>query len=209
MREAAVLDRNIERVLSNLRKHHFNAEYFADIEHVKSAIAELLGMNRSFAFGGSMTLEQTGLKQFIIDTGTEYIERLQGSEEEKIESERRALHTDIYFAGINAISADGQIVNIDKRGNRVGAITFGPRNVVLVSSVNKICPDLESAVSRAKNTAAVKNCHRFNLNTPCIKTGHCIDCESEHNICYTTVITKRSYPHGRISVFLIDGDYGF
>ncbi len=189
--------------------HHFDADFFSSIDDLKERIALLLREYNSFAFGGSTTLEQTGLKAFIIENGNNYIERLQSDEEHKLASERAALNSDIYFAGINAISQDGQLINIDKRGNRVGAITFGPRKVVLISSVKKITADIDSAINRAKNTAAVKNCERFKLHTPCIKLGHCMDCESSENICYTTVITKRSYPHNRISVFLIDGDYGF
>lgn len=209
MRKIAVLDRDLNTLLENLRRHHFDADYFSSIETLKKRLSALLTEYQSFAFGGSTTLEQTGLKAFIIENGNNYIERLQSSEEEKLASERAALNSDIYFAGINAISGDGQLVNIDKRGNRVGAITFGPKKVVLISSIKKITENLDSAIERAKNTAAVKNCERFKLQTPCIKLGHCMDCESSENICFTTVITKRSYPHNRISVFLIDGDYGF
>lgn len=199
-----------EKTIRNLERHHFKASYFASIDELKEHTLPLLKEFPKVAFGGSTTLVQTGLKDFIEKNAVEVIERVTGgTDEEKIESERRALLSDLYLCSSNAISSTGLLVNIDKRGNRTGAIVFGPRRVLVISSVKKITDTDESAIERAKNTAAVKNCDRFDLDTPCRKVRKCVDCESERNICYVTVLTKRSYPHGRIEVCLIDGDYGF
>ncbi|MGE3063666.1 MAG: lactate utilization protein [bacterium] len=204
------MDRIVEKTLKNLEKHHFDAHLFASAEDAKKDILNLLEEYDSFSFGGSMTLAESGLKDFIIANGKRHIERrTAGTEDEKIESERQSLLSDIYFCSANAISAEGALINIDKRGNRIGAMVFGPRKVVIVAGVNKLADTTEDAIIRAKNVASVRNCMRFNLDTPCVKVQRCVDCENENNICYTTVIMKRSFPHKRISVFLIEKDYGF
>ncbi|MDD3804061.1 MAG: lactate utilization protein, partial [bacterium] len=129
----------IEKTLRNLEKHFFDARYFDSIDNLKTEILSLLKEYRSFSFGGSMTLTETGLRDFIIENGKIHIERnTSGSEEEKLESERKCLLSDIYFCSANAISADGEIVNIDKRGNRVGALVFGPKKVVVIAGTNKV-----------------------------------------------------------------------
>ena len=200
----------IEKTVRNLEKHFFDVKVFDSIEPVKNEIKKLLEIYESFSFGGSMTLTETGLKDFILENGKVHIERkTAGSEEEKIESERKCLLSDIYFCSANAISSEGALVNIDKRGNRVGAMIFGPKKVVIIAGANKITDTTENGILRAKNIASVRNCMRFSLNTPCVKVQKCVDCEHEQNICYTTSIIKRSFPHKRISVFLIDKTYGF
>lgn len=200
----------IEKTLRNLEKHHFDAKVFDSAESMKKEIKTLLEEYHGFAFGGSTTLVETKLREFIIENGKFHIERMtSGTEDEKIESERKALLSDIYFCSANAISSDGSLVNIDKRGNRVGAMIFGPRKVVVIAGRNKITANAAEAIERAKNIAAVKNCMRFNLDTPCVKLQKCAECEHERNICYTTAIIKRSFPYKRISVFIIDNDYGF
>ena len=206
----SLLDRIIENTVKNLKKHFFEVKVFNDTESIKKEIKLLLNKYESFAFGGSMTLEETGIKDFIIANGKKYIERNNSaSEEENIESERRALLSDIYFCSANAISSDGALINIDKRGNRVGAMIFGPRKVIIIAGTNKIVETTDLALKRAKNIASVKNCIRFNLDTPCVKMQRCVDCEDEKSICYTTTIIKRSFPQKRISIFLIDKTYGF
>ncbi|MFO8062539.1 MAG: lactate utilization protein [bacterium] len=203
------MDRVVEQTVKNLNAHHFDAVYFDTADALKERILKELKEHDSFAFGGSTTITDLGLKDFIISKGSTYIERKSDDPEAKLASERKALTADIYFAGINGLSSDGQIVNIDMRGNRVGAITFGPGRVILITGTNKITGNLAGAIERAKNTAAVLNCRRFELSTPCTEAGECIDCEHPDNICYTTVISKRSFPHKRIAVFILKGDYGF
>lgn len=204
------MDRIVVKTIKNLEKHHFEVFYFEDLEKLKEKVKDFLNFYETFSFGGSTTLVQTGIKDFIIKNGKKYIERITGDDEDKkLESERMALLSDIYFMSTNAISSTGALINIDKRGNRVGALVFGPKKVVIIASTNKITKDIDSAIERAKNIAAVYNCKRFNLTTPCVKLQRCVECEDDNNICYTTVITKRSFPHKRISVLLFEGNYGF
>lgn len=203
------MDRIIDLTLKNLKRHHFNALHFKNPGQCADYVRERIANIRSTAAGGSKTLDETGIRRIIENESVHFIARDGASEESKLKTEREALNADMYFAGINALSRTGVIVNIDKRGNRVGAVTFGPKEVILVSGTNKICQSVASAVDRAKNIAAVNNCRRFGLDTPCIEAGECIDCEHEDNICYTTVIMRMCYPHDRITVCLIDGEYGF
>lgn len=199
----------IHTTINNLKKHHFNVMFFNNVSECREYIKKRLSSAHSVAAGGSMTLTDTGIREIIENEAKHFIIRDGSGEEGKLRTEREALTADLYFAGINAIAGTGEIINIDKRGNRVGAITFGPREVILVSGTNKICQSHDDAMNRARNIAAVKNCERFDLNTPCRSAGKCVQCEHENNICYTTVIMRMCYPHKRITVCLIDGDYGY
>lgn len=167
----------------------------------------------SVSWGGSATAEQTGIipalreqsKIPVIVTSGEGL-----SAEEKIENRRRALLCDLFVTGTNAITADGRLVNLDGIGNRVAAMAFGPRSVVVVAGRNKITRTVEEALDRVKNHAALMNVKRFpHLATPCLKTGRCHDCNSPDRICNIWTVTERSRPEGRIKVILTDEDLGF
>lgn len=131
------------------------------------------------------------------------------SRAQKIYQRRQALQADLFLAGTNALTQKGQLVNLDMIGNRVAGITFGPKNVVLFIGINKIVPDLESAMQRIRTWAAPQNILRHEgFNTPCRKTGTCMDCRSPHRICNTWTITEKSWPTGRIKIILIDEELG-
>lgn len=122
---------------------------------------------------------------------------------------RQALLADLFLTGSNALTQKGQLVNLDMIGNRVGGITFGPRNVVLFIGINKIVPDLESAMQRIRTIAAPRNAMRHEgFRTPCHKTGICMDCNSPDRICNVWTITEKSYPSGRIKIILINQELG-
>lgn len=165
---------------------------------------------RTFAFGGSLTLSQTAP-----DLGDELRRRglLWPTEEtglpwpEVRRQRRSALMSDLYFTGTNAITAQGQLVNLDAVGNRVAALTFGPDHVVVVAGRNKIVSDLPSAFQRLRKIAP-KNAARLGLKTPCAASGNCIDCSSPHRICNLWGIIERPEPAGRIEVILVDDDLG-
>ena len=116
---------------------------------------------------------------------------------------------DVFLMSSNAITEDGQLFNIDGTGNRVAALCYGPRNVIVVAGMNKVAPDLDSAVKRARNEAAPPNCIRLGLDTPCTKLGKCADCSSPDCICCQFLITRRSRVKGRIHVILVGQDLGF
>ncbi|WP_457570457.1 lactate utilization protein [Desulfovulcanus sp.] len=164
----------------------------------------------SVSWGGSRTFKQTGLYDElnkldidVIDTYTKGLPK-----EEVMELRRKSLLVDLYVTGTNAITEDGFLVNLDMIGNRVGAITFGPKFVLVLAGRNKIVPDFDAAVSRIKAYAAPANAMRLDKKTPCTKTSSCHDCQSPDRICNVWTITEKSFPKGRIKIVLINEDLG-
>lgn len=169
---------------------------------------------RTVSWGGSATFVQTGLYDVLKsgwNTDMEVIDTYDKSfsPEEGMERRRRALLTDLFIAGSNAITEEGELVNLDMIGNRVGAITFGPKHVLLLVGRNKIVADREEAMLRVKNYAAPVNTMRLEKKTPCAVTSYCQDCKSPDRICNSWVITEKCFPKGRIKLVLINEDLGF
>jgi L-lactate utilization protein LutB len=164
---------------------------------------------KTISWGGSMTLRETGLYQTLSDgTDVQVVDTFEDklSAEEKDQRRRQALHSDLFITGTNAVTESGQLVNLDMIGNRVAALTFGPRWVVV--GRNKIVPDLEDAMFRIKNYAAPANSMRLDKKTPCVKTSYCEECKSPDRICNTWTITEKSFPVSRVKVVLINEDLG-
>jgi len=167
---------------------------------------------KTVSWGGSMTFVGTRLyealkndpRYTVLDT---YDKSL--SPEESIQRRRESLLVDLFITGTNAVTEDGHLVNLDMIGNRVAAITFGPKNVLIFVGRNKIVPDRKTAVTRVKEYAAPVNVMRLDKKTPCSKTGGCEDCSSPDRICNTWTITEKSYPKHRVKVILINDDMGF
>jgi len=167
---------------------------------------------RSVSWGGSMTFTGSGLYEAlknrsdltVLDT---YDKSL--SPEASYERRRQALLVDLFFAGTNAITLDGKLVNLDMIGNRVGGITFGPKNVVILAGRNKIVTDVDEAMFRIKNYVAPVNAMRLDKKTPCAKTSYCQECKSPDRICNTWTIAEKAFPKKRIKVVLINQDLGF
>ena len=167
---------------------------------------------KTVSWGDSQTLHATGVltaiqkdpRFHVIVTFARDVPR-----EEILERRRQALLVDLFLTGSNALTEKGQLVNLDMIGNRIGGITFGPKNVILLVGRNKIVPDVESAMHRIRNYAAPLNAIRHTgFKTPCRKTSACMDCTSPDRICNTWAITEKSYPKGRIKVILINADLG-
>ena len=129
--------------------------------------------------------------------------------DERMELMRKALLCDVYIGGANALSETGELVNIDGNGNRVAAMTFGPKSVIVVASLNKVMPDLDSAMKRARSVAAPVNIQRFGLSTPCSSNGLCADCSSPDRVCNYFQIIARSKPAGKIKLILVGENVGF
>lgn len=166
----------------------------------------------SVSFGGSLTVSDSGLYAALKKSGdVEVVDtwNKNASAKEKDELRRRALQVDLFITGTNAVTEDGMLVNLDMIGNRVGALAFGPRHVLLLVGRNKIVSDLEQAFSRIKEYAAPVNAKRLDKKTPCAKTGRCADCNSPDRICNVWTITEKSFPTGRIKIVLINDDMGF
>ena len=159
-----------------------------------------------------MTLSATGICDYFKENGAyQVIDTFDRtvSREEMIEQRRRALLTDLFLTGTNAVTESGQLVNLDMIGNRVGGITFGPRHVIILLGRNKLTVDLDEAMFRIKNYAAPVNAMRLGMKTPCVKTAICEECKSPQRICNTWSITEKSFPKGRIKIVLINEDLGF
>lgn len=165
----------------------------------------------SISFGGSMTVVETGVYEAVKNlSGVEVIDTYDYSlpPDERIERRRRALLVDLFITGTNALVETGELVNLDGMGNRVAAMTFGPKFVVIICGRNKIVPDLETAIMRIRHYAAPANAIRLSRKTPCTKTGVCDDCSSPDRICNVWSIIEKSSPKGRIKVVLVNEDMG-
>lgn len=165
----------------------------------------------SVSWGGSMTFTESGLYDALKrESGFEVIDVFDknASAEEKWELRRRSLLVDLFITGTNAVTETGELVNLDMTGNRVAALTFGPKYVAVLVGRNKVVPDLESGILRIKDYAAPANAMRLDKKTPCVKTSYCEDCSSPDRICNTWAITEKSYPKGRVKVVLINAALG-
>ncbi|MFW5988982.1 MAG: lactate utilization protein [Desulfosudaceae bacterium] len=167
---------------------------------------------QSVSWGGSLTFTSSGLYEALRDrTDLTVLDTFDKSlpREESLERRRQALLTDLFVTGTNAITAGGKLVNLDMIGNRVAALAYGPKHVLILAGRNKIVPDVEAAVTRIKDYAAPINTRRLDKKTPCAKTAACQDCSSPDRICNTWVITEKSFPPGRLKIILINQDLGF
>ena len=163
------------------------------------------------SWGGSMTFVASGLYDALKDTpDMEVVDTFDKSpsNSEMLERKRASLLVDLFFTGTNAITEDGQLVNLDMMGNRVAALTFGPKHVIVLVGRNKIVPEIEDAMARIKDLAAPANAMRLDKKTPCTKTAYCHECSSPDRICNTWTITEKSFPKQRIKILLINDDMG-
>jgi L-lactate utilization protein LutB len=201
-------------VKKSLENNQFEVYMAADSAAARAIVLEdILPKSgaRSIGWGGSLTVMGTGLFQALRErTGIEIIDTLdkQIPVDEQIERRRRSLLVDLFITGSNAVTENGQLVNLDMTGNRVAGITFGPRHVVVLIGRNKIVPSLDEAMFRVQNIAAPANAMRLDKKTPCVKTSYCEDCKSPERICNTWTITEKSFPKGRVKVVLINQDLG-
>ena len=198
-----------------LTENNFEVFVVENTDEAKSIVLEKIIPEiapKSVSWGGSLTFVATGLYDIlknsndfnILDT---YDKTL--SPEESLERRRQSLLVDLYITGSNAVTETGQLVNLDMFGNRVGALTFGPKHVIIFVGRNKIVPDLDEAMFRIKNYAAPVNTMRLDKKTPCAKTSFCADCKSPDRICNIWTITEKSFPKKRIKIILINKDLGF
>jgi len=212
---AHYLDLRLNGLKKTLEGNNFEAYIAHNGEDAKRIVLEEIVPNtkvKSVSWGGSMTFIASGLYNAlknnpdleIIDTYDKTV-----SKEEIMERRRQGLMVDLYFTGANAITETGLLVNLDMIGNRIGGLTFGPKNVIVLVGYNKIVPDLEEAMLRVKNYVAPVNAARLDMKTPCVKTAFCEECKSPDRICNTWTITEKSFPKGRVKVILIKQSLGF
>ena len=200
-----------ETVTKNLEKRGFEACYVETAKEACEKALTYIGKENVIAWGGCMSAEECGLMDIL--RGGEYpniIDRdTAKNQEERFDLMRKAFLADVYIGGANGISEDGQLVNIDGNGNRVAAMTFGPKSVIVIASLDKVCKTVDDAMARARMIAAPVNCERFPIETPCMKTGSCADCLSPQSICNYFQIIRRCNPKGKIKVILTGEKLGF
>ena len=197
-------------LVDNLRKRHFDAYYCADKEEALSLALKLIPEGSSVGWGGATSAVEIGLLDAIRQGNYVAFDRESvRTPEEREEIVRKCFGADYFLTGANALSLDGQMVNIDGGGNRVAAIVYGPRNVLVIAGMNKVCDTLEAAVQRARTIAAPINQQRFLHQTPCSQTGVCADCKSLSCICNQILITRHCRPQGRIQFIIVGEELGF
>lgn len=198
------------KVAEALNKRYFEAYYYSDRAAALEKILELIPQDHVVSWGGTATVDELGVKEALRQRGQAVIDRDTAKDaQERQQMLKQALTCDTFLMGSNAISADGQLVNIDGTGNRVAALCFGPTQVVVVAGMNKVAGDLDGAMRRAREVAAPMNAQRFPLKTPCVANGLCGDCKGPDSICAQIVTTRLCKPAGRIKVVLVGEDLGF
>ena len=198
-------------IIEKMKKRNMDACYCTTVEEAEKLAFSYLKPNCTVSFGGSMTLEDIGMLTALRhDPNIRLIDRAAAkTPEETKQLYHDALSADFYFMSANAITANGELVNIDGTGNRVAALIYGPEQVIVMAGMNKVAANVEEALSRVHNTATPMNCKRLGKHTPCASTGVCSDCLSPDCICNQGGITRRSGIPGRIKVILIGEELGY
>lgn len=197
-------------LVKNLNSRCFEAYFCETKEEALAKALELIPEGSSVGWGGAYSAMQIGLLDAMGNGKYKALDRDKASSpEERLAIQRSCFDADFFITGANALSLDGQMVNIDGMGNRVGMIVYGPKNILVIAGVNKVADTLEEAVRRARTIAAPQNAQRFGLKTPCSVTGACGDCKGEGGICNQMVITRNSRPAGRIKMIIVGESLGY
>lgn len=182
---------------------------FSTAEEAKVAFLESVDITKKVAFGGSMTLQNMGLYEALVERGSEVLWHWKVSSEYAGQMRADAMKADVYATSSNALIEDGRLLNIDGVGNRVAAMFYGPPRVIVIAGKNKLAPDYDSALDRIKTIACPKNAERLNREVPCRHTGKCSDCRSPHRMCRVTVLIEPPLDASSLEVWLIDEDCGY
>lgn len=206
-----VLGKRVERTIESLISNNMDGYYVQDEKELFAKIKELTNDGDTVAVGGSMTLFETGLIDFLRTENYNFIDRYaEGLSKEDIkEIFRKSFSADVFFASSNAITEEGELYNVDGVGNRVAAMIYGPDKVIIVAGVNKIVKDLDDAITRNREISAPANAKRLNRKTPCAKVGYCMDCTSPERICSAYTLIKKQIQRGRIHVIFVDKELGY
>lgn len=196
-----------QKTIQGLKSRNMTGYYAADKEEALKKALELIPEGSSIAMGGAMSAHEIGLVEKVKNGNYRFIDRDAATDKRAVMLE--SYDADVFLASANAMTDDGILVNIDGNSNRVSMIAQGPKKVIFIVGMNKVCGDLDGAMKRARNVAAPINAQRFGLSTPCAKTGKCMDCKSPDTICCQFLITRFSRHEGRIHVILVNDNLGF
>lgn len=196
-----------QKIIKGLGSRNMTGYYAADKEEACRMALELIPEGSTVTMGGAMSAHEIGLVKALQDGNYDFIDR--DAYEDKRAAMLAAYDADIFLSSANAMTEDGVIINIDGNSNRVSAIAQGPKKVVFIIGMNKVCSDVDAAMKRARNVAAPTNAQRFGIDTPCTRTGSCMNCKSPDTICCQILITRYSKQAGRIHVILVNDMLGF
>ena len=195
-----------QKVIKGLESRNMTGHYAADRAEAKRIALSLIPEGSSVTMGGCMSAGEIGLVDAVKNGSYTFLDRSVGDPREAL---LRGYGADVFLSGANAITEDGVIVNIDGNANRVSYIAQGPRKVIMIVGMNKVCSDVDAAMKRARSVAAPTNAMRFPISTPCKKTGACMNCKSPDTICCQFLITRFSKHADRIHVILVNDELGF
>lgn len=197
-------------IIAKLQARKMEGYYCPDKEAARSKVLELIGEERKLVtYGGSMSLEEVGIYDAVEAAGHDLLRRERYvTPEEKAACYAKQVTADVFLMSTNAITLNGELINIDGAGNRVACLAFGPKEVIILTGMNKVVANVEEGIDRVRNFAAPPNTVRLNCDTPCAKTGQCGDCLKD-TICCQTVITRASRIPGRIKVILVGEELGY
>lgn len=197
-------------IIKNLERRGMEGYYFENCADMVNAISGMIPQGSTISWGGSASLTESGMMDALKAGGYTLIDRTTAkTDRERRELYGKAVMSDYYFCSTNALTLDGELVNIDGNGNRVACLIQGPEHVMLIVGMNKLVKDLDSAIKRVRTEACPPNAIRLHMNTPCAVTGKCAECLSDECFCNQIVITRRSRHAGRIKVFLVGESLGF
>ncbi|MEW8955338.1 lactate utilization protein [Clostridium sp.] len=206
-----VTSQRVKRTMEALEKNNMEAHLVNNKVELIDKIKDICKEGEVVSVGGSMTLFETGVIDFLRSGKYEFLDRYkEGLTPEEIKDVfRKSFFADSYFTSSNAITENGWLYNVDGNGNRVAAMLYGPDKVIVIVGVNKIVKDLDKAIERNKEISAPANCLRLNRSTPCSKVGYCLDCNSKDRICNEYTLIKRQREKGRITVIFLKENFGY
>lgn len=206
-----VLEKKIERVICSLEKNNMRGYLVNSEEELINKVNELVKEGDLVACGGSTSLKETGILEYLSSGKFEYLDRYEeGLTSDEIKNiYRKSFFADAYFTSTNAITEQGELYNVDGNGNRVAAMIYGPDKVIVIAGYNKIVKNVEEAIERNKSIAAPANSKRLNRETPCAKVGYCMNCESKQRICGQYTLIKKQNIKDRIHVIFINKELGY
>lgn len=204
-------EQRAKSTISALEKNGFSAEYVPSKHEAVSRLLQLIKPDALVGCGGSLTLRQLGIIETLTKRGNRVVHHAHPelSPERLLELRKQELLTDVFLTSTNALSMDGQLVNIDGTCNRIAAMVFGPKQVIFLVGINKLVTDLAAACDRAKNIAAPINAIRFGLNTPCTVSGKCLDCNSPERICRASLVIEHQPSQTPTTVIIIGEVLGY
>jgi L-lactate utilization protein LutB len=212
---------NIEKTIEALKSNRMDVYHVRTAEEAKALALSMIPEGSICVNGGSVTLAETGIIDSLKNGNYNYVDRMLPdlTQEQKDEAMRAAFGADFYLSSANAITEDGELYNVDGNSNRVAALLWGAKNVIVVAGVNKLVKNLDEAVLRVKTVAAPRNAVRLSCNTPCAKLGHCISlernggmtdgCKTPARICANFTVMAYQRHASRVKVILVDESLGY